>query len=427
MQRINTAGAITGITNIPTGAKGYSDGTPSVTAPTGLDAAPLNALQEELAQFIEAQGLAVLTSGTDTFTQLQAAIAKYTKQQLSKTCVASLSENATAPANTEIYSVTYGATATGNHPIWVAVGVSDGVHPGIMTSYDGVHWTQNTSVSKNLSLSSVAYHSGVWVAVGAYDSTHPFILTATNPQATWTENTAGVPAKTLNLNSVAYGNGVWVAVGTNDSNKSFILTASDPTSTWTQNAGAPTLGTGINLLSVAYGNGHWVATGNYTGATTILILTASDPTSTWTQNATTPAHASGLLMRSVAYANSMWVAVGPYDGTRLFLMTASDPTSTWTQNTNIPTGSYSLSVAIFVTYFSGLCVIGCGDDQPAFNLLVSTSDNPTGAFSFYPIACGSGGGSTDYTIYALAVGTNILVGAMGQSGSYVMTNSLVVP
>ena len=74
MQRINTAGAITGITNIPGGKKGYSDGTPGVTAPTSLDAAPLNALQEELSQFIESMSITVLTAVTDTFTQLQAAV-----------------------------------------------------------------------------------------------------------------------------------------------------------------------------------------------------------------------------------------------------------------------------------------------------------------------------------------------------------------
>src|SRR5271157_4241610 len=74
MERINTPGAVTGLPNFPTGKKGYTDGSPNVTAPTGLDASSLNAIQEELAQFMEAQGLTVQNTGTEDYTQLTTAI-----------------------------------------------------------------------------------------------------------------------------------------------------------------------------------------------------------------------------------------------------------------------------------------------------------------------------------------------------------------
>ena len=53
----------------------FTEGNPATSTPaTIVSAAILNAFQEELALFIESQGITLLTSGTDTFTQLQDAL-----------------------------------------------------------------------------------------------------------------------------------------------------------------------------------------------------------------------------------------------------------------------------------------------------------------------------------------------------------------
>jgi hypothetical protein len=57
-----------------TGKDGFTNGTPNVTPPTGLGADVFNAVQEELAGFIEAQSITLKTVATETYTQLAAAV-----------------------------------------------------------------------------------------------------------------------------------------------------------------------------------------------------------------------------------------------------------------------------------------------------------------------------------------------------------------
>ncbi|MDT7910160.1 MAG: hypothetical protein RQ912_09555, partial [Thermus sp.] len=95
-------------------------------------------------------------------------------------------------AKAGLNGVTYG------NGLFVAVG-SRGT---ILTSRDGVNWTEQTSGTGNR-LNGVTYGNGLFVAVGR----HGTILTSRDG-VNWTEQTSKA-----GLNGVTYGNGLFVAVG----------------------------------------------------------------------------------------------------------------------------------------------------------------------------------------------------------------------
>jgi hypothetical protein len=99
----------------------------------------------------------------------------------------------------------------------VAVG-SDGTT--ILTSPDGITWTERTSGTSDNDLRGVAYENGTFVAVGASGT----ILTSSDG-TTWTSRTSGTNAT---LQGVTYANSTFVVVGRSGT----IRTSSDGT-TWT--------------------------------------------------------------------------------------------------------------------------------------------------------------------------------------------------
>jgi BNR repeat domain protein len=172
-----------------------------------------------------------------------------------------------------LFSVTYG------NGTFVAVGVGG----TILTSPDGVNWTQRTSGTSN-NLFGVAYGNGTFVAVRSNGA----ILTSPDG-VNWTGRTAPTSDR---LFGVTYGNGTFVAVGS----RGTILTSPDGVN-WT----VPALG-GNPLHGVTYGNGTFVAVGG--GGT---ILTSPDGVR-WT------ARDSGMSnnLYGVAYGNGTFMAVGEY-------------------------------------------------------------------------------------------------------------------
>lgn len=95
------------------------------------------------------------------------------------------------------------------------------------------------------------------------------------PDATWTQNTAGVPNTTDTLRGVGVGNGMYVAVG----NSGVVWTATDPAGTWTKNtAGIPTTGDNLHYVDYDETSGYWIACTN-----TNAIWYASDPAGAWTR------------------------------------------------------------------------------------------------------------------------------------------------
>jgi hypothetical protein len=139
--------------------------------------------------------------------------------------------------------------------LFVAVGCSGTA----LTSPDGVDWTQRTSEGNDLfgvtygdlflavdDLFGVTFRKGLFVAVGWCGT----ILTSPDG-VDWTEQTS--PTRN-DLFGVTYGKGTFVAVGWNGT----ILTSPDGVN-WTRR----TSGTSNNLSRVAYGNGTFVVVGDF--------------------------------------------------------------------------------------------------------------------------------------------------------------------
>jgi hypothetical protein len=137
-----------------------------------------------------------------------------------------------------LYGVTYG------NNIFVAVGMGY----DILISSDGITWTASTSETSTY-LSGVAYGNNTFVAVG-----NPILTSSDGVR--WTEKISS--GTYPHLHDVTYGNNIFVAVGEGGA----IYTSPDGVS-WTQRLS----GTGETLLGVASGNNTFVAVG---GTGTIL-------------------------------------------------------------------------------------------------------------------------------------------------------------
>jgi hypothetical protein len=92
------------------------------------------------------------------------------------------------------------------YKVWVDVQLSDFVSTVILTSTDGVIWTEQQSGTERDSLRSVAYGNGQFVCVGWSG------LILTSPDGVnWVKHQSG--AQSGLLNAIAYGNGYFVTVG----------------------------------------------------------------------------------------------------------------------------------------------------------------------------------------------------------------------
>ena len=132
--------------------------------------------------------------------------------------------------------------------------------PGIiLTSTDGINWTQRTSDAAKF-VYGVTYGSNKFVAVGGGGE-----ILSSPDGITWTTQRSATDNDWNSLRGVAYGNGFFVAVG--DGNKAFV---SYDGIFWTSRAIMSS-----SLYAVIYGNGSFVAV---SGGGTIL---QSGVTNTW--------------------------------------------------------------------------------------------------------------------------------------------------
>jgi uncharacterized repeat protein (TIGR02543 family) len=190
--------------------------------------------------------------------------------------------------------------------------VSVGGNGSIITSSDGVTWTNRTSGISD-TLNGVTYGNGTFVAVGGSGS-----ILASPDGAAWTIRSSGISDT---LYGVTYGNGTFVAVGGTTTSPYCwggpILTSPDGV-TWTiENSGSD-----LCIFSVTYGNGTFVAVGgNGKSAGTILI---SPDGVTWTATILV-----GTVLSGVTYGNGIFVAVG-----RSGAILTSPDGMTWTIRTS---------------------------------------------------------------------------------------------
>lgn len=185
---------------------------------------------------------------------------------------------------------------------------SGGTTSGIMTSPDGVTWTERISPNTSKLFRDVVFGGNQFVAVGSGGAG------MTSPDGiTWTLRTLSDVTK--NYYAVAYGNNTYVAVG---GSGGAIATSSDG-NTWANQ----TSNTDVNLRGVTYGNGVFVAVGG--SGTQSQVVTSLDGV-TWTPR--TSAETNSWY--DVAFANGQFVAVA-YDGVHQ-VMTSSDGI-TWAAQT----------------------------------------------------------------------------------------------
>jgi hypothetical protein len=207
----------------------------------------------------------------------------------------SFNSNTTNSLNSVALSNSYASSGTQ----FVAVGYNG----TILTSPDGVTWTQQASGTGN-DLHGVTWGGTQFVSVG-YNST---ILTSPDG-VIWTKQGSNCWSG-CDLHGVAWGGMQFVAVGS----KGTILTSPDGV-TWTSQAS----GTGNDLHGVTSFGAHVVVGGNGT------ILTSSDGV-TWTPQAS----GTGNDLHGVTWSGTQFVAVGS-SGT---ILTFNGEIWTWTSQTS---------------------------------------------------------------------------------------------
>lgn len=190
-----------------------------------------------------------------------------------------------------LYDVTYG------NGLFVAVGaygVSEGT---ILTSNDGIHWTQRVAPTGPYgSLRGVTFGAGRFVAVGDGEAMGGVARVMSSADGiTWTKENPGVNTA---LEDVVFANGRFVALGA-------MMLISDDGKTWA----APEHPLEKSLFGLAFGAGRYVAVGHgVNGPVTErgIVNAVSLDGHTWS------AHSSGtsLPLNAVAFGHQTFVAVG---------------------------------------------------------------------------------------------------------------------
>ena len=108
------------------------------------------------------------------------------------------------------------------------MGDADGSDAYIITSPDGITWTERAN-PKNLTLHGITWNGTIFCAVGDDDGADAYIITSPDG-ITWTER---VNAQKLNLGSIAWNGTVFCAVGVSDAVDAYIITSPDGI-TWTE-------------------------------------------------------------------------------------------------------------------------------------------------------------------------------------------------
>jgi len=208
-----------------------------------------------------------------------------------------------------------------------AAGLFVTVGHDILTSPDGVNWTQQTNPGGTWTC--VTYGNGLFVATGAGIMTSP-------DGANWT-----IQSAPHNGYTIAYGNGIFVALDAN------LMTSTDGIN-WTSQT--PPTGVGYVWLSVTYGDGIFVAVQNGGYEAVITSTNGID----WTPNYTPPTDQWAI----VTYSSGKFIA-GSFSSS----IVSSDGGGSWTSSSvsgmilAVGGGAIQISLtisfveqAIFITY-----------------------------------------------------------------------------
>ncbi len=356
------------------GKDGFKDGVPPGEAPTSLSADWFNALQEEIASFIEAQGAALIPGDN---TQLAKAIV--TSRQIAALRhwtpwdsqdvdqgggvpqVKGIAFKPTASLTGRFRSIwrsvggsTGGGTfslsnqheanrflrqdgsgATGqNHDIlydatldlFVIVGVGGTVSTGI----DNVDTSETTPGTADL-FAVANDGTGILIAAGEYDGADLHLIRSTDG-STWVEQS--VPgAAGGQINDVAFAGTVWVAVGETSGGAPLIWTSPDATGSGPYVVRTPGAGPSEELTGVAHSpdSGTIIAVG-FDGE----IHRSVDAGATWTAVRDLASASAFVDLYAVEYSNGVFVAL-----TRTHIIVSTDDGLTWQILPGVPAMSLS--------------------------------------------------------------------------------------
>lgn len=211
----------------------------------------------------------------------------------------------------------------------------------VVTSTDGINWSYVNVGASITTATRIAYGNGRWIISG-YSSTATTSLVTSTDGINFTDITGatGLPAVgTVSYPAVYYGNGRWV-LGKNGSG-SCLYTSTDGLS-WTPCLGDTFPGA---LCKEVYWNGSlWVALGfeNPGSPPGAYTITTSSDGITWTRNTTATftyisAYAAYYGLRA-RYGNGRWIAIGQDS----LMLTSTDGGVTWSiaSPTGITTSQY---------------------------------------------------------------------------------------
>ena len=226
-------------------------------------------------------------------------------------------------------SVAYGAG------LFVVI-FSDSTSTDVITSTDGINWSNQTTPTGHQWLSLV--FGSIFVAVSNIGTTHE-VMTSRDG-ITWTLQTNPGSA---NWASVAYGNGLYVAVASSGAGNRTMISSDGVT--WTSSAAAAA----NQWSSVTYGNGLYVAVSQ--DGTGNRVMTSIDG-ATWISRTS----AANFQWDSVVYNYGMFISSG-YDLSGNLAIMTSPNGITWTLVPNMPIATVGQTIIFSPTT---MLVIGGG-------------------------------------------------------------------
>jgi hypothetical protein len=223
---------------------------------------------------------------------------------------------------------------------FVAVGEADGSDAYLITSPDGVVWTERTNPLNMALIGACVGYVGSpeqarVVAVGARDSGSPgpftYVATSDDHGVTWTNRS--IQNSLQQLFAVAWSDELqlFAAVGPGSLGQDSYLVTSPDGITWTLRSNPSNVG----LLDIAWSQdlGLFCAVGSQTFTSPSMgayIITSPDGVN-WTQQA----NPKNFTLGGVAWArdDGLFIACGLPDGTDAYLLTSPDGI-TWTERAN---------------------------------------------------------------------------------------------
>jgi hypothetical protein len=276
----------------------------------------------------------------------------------------------TEGTNVDLHAVDYDRV-----DLFVAVGAASGGKAYIATSSTGSVWTKQAGAgvpSVNVDLNGIAYNTGnvdIWVAVGNdTGGSGPYIITSSNG-VNWTQRTMTGPV-TADLECVAHNgqagaDGLWVAAGFAATDA--LVLSSPAGAVWTTRVSATSGAFGPRAVAhnqKAGAAGLWVIVG-YNSAAACNVMTSADGI-TWAE---VGVFGTSYLFNDVKFINGVWVAVG-YDtsvGIDPVVATSLDGT-TWTR---IYQGGSTFPLNTLVSA-GGSRIIAAGDATGASPLILES-------------------------------------------------------